>query len=402
MTHPRRRDDESMAIDDPFARKLLDHLSCLPNVVAQGNVAVPDIKEIIKTMPDYIDVADALKALSLGMRQAWARRHLISADNGPKRYHIDVIFDVMIAMGLTLSASDWHAIKTSISMSIAAPATVAPIADQTSSSALAAKLEPKYIALSEGDVEAMRSLGFPSQAIASIDALTEETRRLKNDTKNSNTRATRWKGRCEETRRLLEEFVQQSKEKDVKPGRCFSLSGGMLTAIRRNASHSSAEGLLAACDVSATRQSLVHLESKAANALVAETRRFYNLMRAACRGGRSFAVHTLRSDATNSNVCQEAKVQNMEISTSFYAVGDEDFDHDDPLSDCGQAIVSLSDTPLPSLLAEHTSGADVLRVEDGSGPGCRFDFEADAQQWLRCVRRGSNADRLLLHSRCRP
>ena len=36
----------------------------------------------------------------------------------------------------------------------------------------------------------------------------------------------------------------------------------------------------------------------------------------------------------------------------------------------GQAIVSLTDTPLPSLLAEHTSGADVLRVEDGSGPGC--------------------------------
>ena len=144
----------------------------------------------------------------------------------------------------------------------------------------------------------------------------------------------------------------------------------MWLALLRNLSHGSADGIIGAVGVDSSHQALIGWEARASNALTAETRSFYNDMRVACQAVPSFAVHTLRSDATNSNMCQESKVQNMEICTSFHA---------------GDPIQQYTDTltALPDLLTEHTSSADVLRVTDSSGLGC-FALKLKQMRWNGC------------------
>ena len=139
------------------------------------------------------------------------------------------------------------------------------------------------------------------------------------------------------------------------------LSGGVSLALRRNLAHASAQSVLDCTDLEKERKALTRWERKSASALMVCSCLFYEACVASCRSSqaRSFAVHRVASDATNSNMLKGCKLQVCELDSTYIFEGEglppfaENYESD------------------PALYVHHTRiWTDVQRVLDATGRGC--------------------------------
>ena len=111
--------------------------------------------------------------------------------------------------------------------------------------------------------------------------------------------------------------------------------------------------------VDAGRTSVIEWSGKIAAAISVAAKHFFSARAADLDmlqpGQAGYDVLSWQSDATTSGVCQDRKVQALEIQASYCMLED---------------VSELCASPLNSYLSEYTGTADLQFVVDGSGLGC--------------------------------
>ena len=326
------------------------------------------LRQLVSKLGDFTDVTVAEMQFRRWIKKPAFRKHL-SGETG--KYEVDIVLDLLAAMGLTFTDSEWDMIKSKLppansvdqhghgDVAMDAVVCVASESRDVVSTELT-QVQTRRDARLQTAISNMRSraahLEFPEAATAELAHQLIALDSLKHAAALQTKTISYWMLKHEA---LEKRFLAMQEEKianQLKPGRYCSISQAIRLAIKRNIGHASAEQMLAVLDTTANAQTVYNWEQKVANLLMVESQRYYIEAEQAIRSSteQSFFVHTWRSDGTNSGVCQESKVQNLELVSAFF-IGDAS---------------SLAETPLDDVLHEHLCAGDLQFIHDGTGLGC--------------------------------
>ena len=157
-----------------------------------------------------------------------------------------------------------------------------------------------------------------------------ENSKLSKERNNMRVQCSYWKRKSsdltekvfEQSRMITDsEYIANSKRqrKDAQ-WRRLSICGGYRLASKRNIGHTSCTALAEVLDVQISRQCIVSWELGLADNLIFPTRQWHQHMQSRLhdrhkQGSLTWAVTTVRADATNSSTLQSYKVHSCEITT---------------------------------------------------------------------------------------